>query len=372
MLLVLFCLLAAQAIAAQPAPVRAPPARSPTGCGRSLPMNLITVRLSPATGFPRVRRGGAFVGRAQRTLARRKGGRRRAAGGRLRRGRRICGGPLASDGSAPDCQAFDRVYVVTDTDLRQYRYGGDLAADLRDWPVGLGAPTYLDLNDDYVWNEGEPLVTSADPARVINLAAGERPDLRGSATAWWVLNDVGNTHTLTGSPPLGLEVQVTAYNRNSGRAAGDPHGTYFRLRLVYRGEVPLTDAWLGFYASMEATGYAGFDSAREVAYFYEPSASAVISLTRAAGITSSAGRSYVLPARAHATPTARCTPTRCGGAARSSRLHRYPGQQRAAALQHGKSTATCKGAGRTARSCKTAATASTKARRVAQPTSCGG
>ena len=38
-----------------------------------------------------------------------------------------------------------------------------------------------------------------------DLAAGDRPEVFGHQAAFWVMNDVGNVHQSTDSPPIGLE-----------------------------------------------------------------------------------------------------------------------------------------------------------------------
>ncbi len=164
-------------------------------------------------------------------------------------------GPLGSDGNPPaDCAPHDRIYLVTTLDIARYRDTGEASDDLRDWPAHLGAPTV----------DGDGISDNYD------LAAGDRPQLFGDQTAWWVMNDAGGDHGTTRSDPIQMEVQVTAYAFNQSGPLGET--TFYRYRLVYRGSEPLTNAWTGFYADVDlgnaSDDYMATDSTRNMAYVY--------------------------------------------------------------------------------------------------------
>ncbi len=79
------------------------------------------------------------------------------------------------------------------------------AMDWNEWPVDLGAP-WVDKNDNGVWDGpdvDEPGIANADQV------------------VWIVLNDLNssNTESLYGSPPIGLEVQVTLWQYNQAGAS---------------------------------------------------------------------------------------------------------------------------------------------------------
>ncbi len=132
-------------------------------------------------------------------------------------------GPLDDNGESPDdCSEYDRLYKVSRSDIDDYEATGAATSDLREWPTGLGAPTYAapgngldDDGDGEVDEEGgevialldEPLAGRKD--RVIDLAAGERPAILGDQSIWWVMNDRGNHNGI--SPPIGLEVHALAF-----------------------------------------------------------------------------------------------------------------------------------------------------------------
>ena len=171
----------------------------------------------------------------------------------------------------PDCrrlnangrEAWDRVYTVSVFDVEVYEDDGTTTPDLEDWPVGLGAPTVDAM--------GNPVVpTSRD--QLIDLAAGERPVIYGGQTAFWVMNDVGNDHDEWETPPVGLEVRVSAF---AIPAPDDPafnRGTLYRYEVVNRYTEAFEDAYLSFFADVDlgdgSDDLAGSDSLRSLAYVY--------------------------------------------------------------------------------------------------------
>ena len=179
-------------------------------------------------------------------------------------------GPLNDDGTLPDpadCSAYDRIWVVSARDLAAYEAGGAPAADLAEWPVGLGAPA--------VDAAGEPVeVTGRD--QVINLAAGERPVVSGSQTAFWVMNDVGNEHRTTGSDPLGVEVAVTAFvtarSDDPLRSTVLDQASFYRFEVTNRTSRPIEDLHVGWFVDPDlgnpSDDFTGMDTTRAMAYVY--------------------------------------------------------------------------------------------------------
>ncbi|MEM6785726.1 MAG: T9SS type A sorting domain-containing protein [Bacteroidota bacterium] len=166
-------------------------------------------------------------------------------------------GPLDDAGNAPaDCAAFDRIWTVTDQDLRRYDDTGIATRDLSDWPVDLGADVI----------DGDGNLDNYD------LEAGDRPRLFGTQTAFWVMNDVGVQHTRTGSLPLGVEVQVTAWVIASADAALD-QATYYRYRVVNKSGRPINDMIVSLFTDIDLGNefeddYNGSDPARSLGFSY--------------------------------------------------------------------------------------------------------
>ena len=104
-----------------------------------------------------------------------------------------------------------------------------------------------------------------------DLAGGDRPLVYGSQTAFWVMNDVGNTHDESDTLPIGLEVRVSAFSI----VADSPtlyQGTFYRYELVNRNSAPFTDAYLGLFVDPDlgdaGDDYIGSDSTRSLAFVY--------------------------------------------------------------------------------------------------------
>ncbi len=191
-------------------------------------------------------------------------------------------GPLDGDGNPPDdCSVYDRLYKVSRSDIDDYKATGTAASDLREWPTGLGAPTYaapgngLDDDGDGEIDEeggeviallGQPLPERKD--RVIDLAAGERPVILGDQSIWWVMNDRGNDHGI--SPPIGLEVHAMAFAFKVPGPIGD--ATFYKYDFFYSGEDSLTDAYVGLYSDPDLghfqDDWVGSDTVRGIGFVW--------------------------------------------------------------------------------------------------------
>ena len=175
-------------------------------------------------------------------------------------------GPLDESGAPPaDCSAFDRLYKVSVDDIQDFEATGVTTPDLRDWPTGLGAPTYAapsngvdDDGDGEVDETGETVSVLNQPLaqrvnRKIDLAGGERPAILGDQSIWWVMNDRGNEHEGAASPPIGVEVHVTAF---AFRTAGDiGNTTFYRYNVYYKGNQPFTDVHMAVFSDPDLGNY---------------------------------------------------------------------------------------------------------------------
>ncbi len=183
-------------------------------------------------------------------------------------------GPLGADGAVPtdeSCQAHDRIWSVTLADVAQYNATGIATPDLAEWPAELGAPV--------VDGDGDP--TNYD------LAAGDRPAVRGTQTAWWILNDRGGPGLgdwdggAWANGPVGVEVRVTASAVSRadaealapGASAEDlAHATHFRYEITKRGPEAVEDAYVGFFLDPDVgvywDDYVGSDPSLGMVYAY--------------------------------------------------------------------------------------------------------
>ena len=167
-------------------------------------------------------------------------------------------GPLLDDAALPnpfDCSAYDRIFVVSREDVVRYLRTGEATDDLRDWPVSWGAPV---LDGDGV-------------AENYNLEGGDQPAIYGDQTAWWVMNDVGNVHSETGSNPLGIEVQVSAFAVGTGIRALK-QATFYRYVIINRSPNVIDSAYVSLWMVPELgdvrDDLTGSDTTLSMVYVY--------------------------------------------------------------------------------------------------------
>ncbi len=150
-------------------------------------------------------------------------------------------GPLDAAGEPPaDCSVYDRMFRVSSEDIRNYQGTGVATPDMTDWPADLGAP----VKD----GDGNP--------DNYNLEGGDLPGILGDQSVWWVMNDAGNLHLTTETPPMGLEIQALAFSFNQAGALGN--STFYKYNMIYKGSDPLTDVYLGLWSDPDL-GDAGDD-----------------------------------------------------------------------------------------------------------------
>jgi hypothetical protein len=177
-------------------------------------------------------------------------------------------GPLDESGLPPvDCSRFDRVFEVSRQDLEVFERFATATPDLMDWPTGLGAPT-LDKNGEPIDLVDQPLSQRVD--RVIDLPAGERPDITGDQMLWWVQNDRGNVHERSDTPPLGIEIHVSAFAYKIPGPLGNT--TFYRYKLFYKGDETVTDTYFGLNSDPDLGNfdddYVGSDTLLNMGYVY--------------------------------------------------------------------------------------------------------
>ncbi len=167
-------------------------------------------------------------------------------------------GPLNAGATLPsptDCSAYDRIFVVSRDDVAHYLRTGEATDDLLDWPVDWGAPV---LDGDGI--EGN-----------YNLEDGDQPAIMGDQMAWWVMNDVGNVHADTGSDPLGIEVQVSAFAAARGARAIE-QATYYRYLIVNRNSLPIDSAYVSLFVDADlgdaVDDWIGSDTTLSMGYVY--------------------------------------------------------------------------------------------------------
>ncbi len=177
-------------------------------------------------------------------------------------------GPLDDHAALPnsaDCSAFDRIYSVSLPEVQAYENGQSPSSDLRNWPVGLGAPAV---------DAAGQRITGVSRSRTLNLEAGERPLISGSQTAFWIMNDAGGPHTAQRTDPLGIEVRVTAFAIAGADDVleGASEATFYHYEIINRNDHTIEAARVGIFADGDlgdaTDDYIGTDTTRSMLLFY--------------------------------------------------------------------------------------------------------
>jgi hypothetical protein len=143
-------------------------------------------------------------------------------------------GPYGSDGNDP----ADRLYKVNKVDLQNPDANPDFAA----WPVDKGAP-WIDVDGDGVYT---PMPGGVDHPRFL-----------GDQVMFFVMNDgVATQHSIFGTDPMGIEIQMTLWGYNRNDAFGDM--MFVRARIFNKGGEDITDTYLGLWSDPDL-GDAGDD-----------------------------------------------------------------------------------------------------------------
>ena len=166
-------------------------------------------------------------------------------------------GPLDENANPPaDCGVYDRLYELYARDITEYDANGTATSRLLDWPWALGAPV--------IDGDGNP--------DNYNLEGGDRPAISGHQSIWWVMNDRGNEHESTKLPPLGVEIQATAFAATSDSIASIENTTLYKYQITYTGTEPVDDVYFGIFSDPDlgdfADDYVGSDSALGLAFAY--------------------------------------------------------------------------------------------------------
>lgn len=164
-------------------------------------------------------------------------------------------GPLSASGTPPaDCADFDNLAPLYREDVERYEQFGDVSHRLRDW----------------AWQWGAPVLDGDGDRSNYNLAGGDRPELLGDQTVWWVMNDMGNVHNSTDSQPLGLEVRASAFAFNTVGTVGNT--TFYRYQLQYKGTSLLDSAYVALFLDTDLGDFGddlvGSDTTLGMGYTY--------------------------------------------------------------------------------------------------------
>lgn len=192
-------------------------------------------------------------------------------------------GPLTVDGSASTnasmMAAYDQVFSVTREEVAQHlAYHACLSDPDCDPATAFpGYQTPLAITNWPAVNDDPGFSTYQAPFIDHNLDGnylpedGDVPCILGDQALYFVFNDKGGPHMLTGGQPIGIEVQTMAFAYDSGDPALD-QTVFVHYHLINRGTSTLTDARIGMFNDFDLgcgnDDLVGTDAARNLTYVY--------------------------------------------------------------------------------------------------------
>lgn len=162
-------------------------------------------------------------------------------------------GPILAGGVPADpADSRYRVYKVKRGDT------WDSNPDYRAWPGFDGAP-YIDVNGN-----GE-----FDPPQ--QDGSGDRPQITGDMTVWSVFNEADPSyHVNMSAPPLGVEVQMTAFAFNRADALGNV--IFYKWKVINKGGRTLDSTYISVWSDPDlgdsGDDYDGCDTTLGLGFTY--------------------------------------------------------------------------------------------------------
>lgn len=127
---------------------------------------------------------------------------------------------------------------------------------------------FIDVNDDGrydPWDGDHPIIEVTGCAK-----NNYTNPVYADQMTWWVYNDAGNTHTRSGSAPIRMEIQVTAFGYATTDAVNNM--TFYRYKLLNRNNLSLKDTYFTLWSDPDlgcyADDYIGCDTATGMGYVY--------------------------------------------------------------------------------------------------------
>lgn len=162
-------------------------------------------------------------------------------------------GPLNQDGETDSntCSNWDRFFETSSDDINSViadfednnTMDDPIPASILGWPAA-GNPYFFEEQGFELPNTLElaPFV-DRDNDGIYDPQNGDYPLVQGDQVYWWVNNDNGNTHYTNGLP-IKMEIQTTAFAYADGPATGIEYTTFYKQKLIYKGQDTLQDFYL--------------------------------------------------------------------------------------------------------------------------------
>ncbi|MEZ4887897.1 MAG: FlgD immunoglobulin-like domain containing protein [Chitinophagales bacterium] len=165
------------------------------------------------------------------------------------------------------CNDYDQLFHVKSFDINKFRAdladaGGTLPAssiptDVLRWPA-RNNPHF----DSFTLPANKDLAPfwDADGDKIYDPTKGDYPvldsnisDFYPTEMTWWIMNDIGNEHTFSGTEPLGVEVSCLAYSFASTTEA--VNNTTFYKYKIRAAQNSFRDFYVGLYVDSDLGQY---------------------------------------------------------------------------------------------------------------------
>ena len=145
---------------------------------------------------------------------------------------------------------FNNPNYVMPEDLRTWPGNGDIS-----FGMSQNLAPFVDLNGDNVYSP----------------ETGEYPLIKGDEAVFYIMNDIAGPHTETAGLPLGIEIQVMAYQFKQTNSYLDS-ATFINYKILNKGTHSFDSLRFAMYVDGDlgnyADDYVGCDVSRGMLYFY--------------------------------------------------------------------------------------------------------
>ena len=197
--------------------------------------------------------------------------------------------PGALDTSTVDilanrCLDYNRFWKINRQEVDDFISNGTTTPDIISWP-GNGNSTYneayslapfYDANGDGIYNTADNDYPQFNLNSIYPVLPGTSYEicedyLFGHQSIWWVINDVGNVKTETGSLPMGLEIQCQAFAYHSAYTSIQ-QTTFYKYKVINRSASTYSDTYFGQWVDPDlgnaVDDFVGCDVVRGLGYCY--------------------------------------------------------------------------------------------------------
>ncbi|HTA84228.1 MAG TPA: hypothetical protein VK783_14885 [Bacteroidia bacterium] len=181
--------------------------------------------------------------------------------------------------SPAQCLQWDKLFYVTRQEVDNWAASpqGPVPADIANWPGndpadGSMLAPYHDGNGDHTYDPTDGTTGNVDyPAYdLAGTATTYKNQIFGDATLWWVINDIGNTHTESSGIAIGLEVREQCFAFQTNDAINNM--TFYNYEIINKSSYQVNNTYFGAWVDPDlgngGDDFVGCDVGRSMGYCY--------------------------------------------------------------------------------------------------------